>query len=137
MCKKNHFQWIFSFSARKHHKEKGYHHRGRCSELAKTLGAACDVQEDCSNINCNNTFEGQPVFLSVNINKCENPKSLEVRVRVLQLGLDWSNTFVSGDIITVPGFPFTREGIVSAEVYVKVELDESDDSKLKMKVGNN
>ena len=77
------------------------------------------------------------MFLSVNINKCENPKSLEVRVRVLQLGLDWSNTFVSGDIITVPGFPFTREGIVSAEVYVKVELDESDDSKLKMKVGNN
>ena len=54
---------------------------------------------------------------------------------VPDLGITWSNTYTSDDIVEVPGFTASLPDIFSAGVYVQVEFTNNDDTdNLNLKV---
>ena len=55
---------------------------------------------------------------------------------VPDLGITWSNTYTSDDIVKVPGFTTSLPGIFSAGVYVQAEFTNNDNTdNLNLKVG--
>ena len=56
-------------------------------------------------------------------------------MNVPDLGITWSNTYTSDDIVKVPGFTVSLPGIFSAGVYVQVGITNNDNTnQLRLKV---
>ena len=67
------------------------------------------------------------------VNKCDDPVSATASMNVPDLGITWSHTYTSNDIVAVPGFTVSLPSIFSAGVYVQVDLSD-DGSNINMKV---
>ena len=56
-------------------------------------------------------------------------------MNVADLGITWSHTYTSDDIVEVPGFTASLPGIFSAGVYVQVGITNNDNTnQLRLKV---
>ncbi|XP_067016995.1 uncharacterized protein [Acropora muricata] len=106
---------------------------GSCAGISSDLGDGCTISDDCSTITCNMKFAaGHQITFKLKVNKCENPISATASMTVPDLGISWSHTYTSDDIVAVPGYTYSI-GIVSAGVYVQVGLTDQG-STINMKV---
>lgn len=72
-------------------------------------------------------------FVGLQVNKCETPISVTASMTVPDLGISWSHTYTSDDIVAVPGYTFSYHDIISAGVYVQAGLSDQG-STINMKV---
>ena len=77
----------------------------------------CQIEGDCLSISCNVDFAGQKLGFSFAINKCDNPLTVSVGVKVSALNIDISHTQETGVKYPIPGLsvnvpPFGRAGLV-------------------------
>ena len=73
-------------------------------------------------------------FPALYVNKCQTPISATASMTVPDLGISWSHTYTSDDIVEVPGYTYSI-GIFSAGVYVQVGLTDKG-STINMKVSS-
>lgn len=104
-----------------------------CPGLSSDLGKGCTISEDCSTITCNMKFaDDHQITFKLKVNKCQNPISATASMTVPDLGISWSHTYTSDDIVEVPGYTYSI-GPFSAGVYVQVGLTDKG-STINMKV---
>ena len=103
-----------------------------CPSFAQALDKNCNVNDDCTKITCSERFVEKDITFSFDINKCADPVTVTTKMKVPDLGIYWTHTYTSGDIVAVPGFTVNLP-LVSGGVYVQVTLDSST-SKLQIKV---
>jgi len=72
-------------------------------------------------------------FITRQVNKCDDPVSVTTTMDVPDLRIAWSHTYISDDIVEVPGFTASLPS-VSAGVYVQVALTPKGD-ELRLTVG--
>lgn len=107
---------------------------GSCSGMSQTqLSEGCSISDDCSTITCNMNFVDEPITFKLKVNKCDEPVTVTASMDVPDLGVTWSHTYTSDDIIEVPGFTVSLPSIFSAGVYVQVGLTDNGD-RLHLKV---
>lgn len=109
---------------------------GYCSgspSSSLNLGDGCSMSDDCSTVTCNMNFADQQITFKLEVNKCDDPVSATASMNVPDLGITWSHTYTSNDIVAVPGFTVSLPSIFSAGVYVQVDLSD-DGSNINMKV---
>lgn len=107
---------------------------GSCSGMSQTqLSEGCSISDDCSTITCNMNFVDEPITFKLKVNKCDEPVTVTASMDVPDLGVTWSHTYTSDDIIEVPGFTVSLPSIFSAGVYVQVGLTDNGD-QLHLKV---
>ncbi|XP_067016855.1 uncharacterized protein [Acropora muricata] len=115
------------------HERITYGDSGSCPGLSTDLGKGCTISEDCSTITCNMKFaDDHQITFKLKVNKCETPISATASMTVPDLGISWSHTYTSDDIVEVPGYTYSI-GIFSAGVYVQVGLTDKG-STINMKV---
>ncbi|XP_078381678.1 uncharacterized protein LOC144664435 [Oculina patagonica] len=101
---------------------------GPCSTGShRTLNDGCSISDDCSTITCKMDFVYEPITFKLEINKCDDPVSVTASMDVPDLSITWSHTYTDDDIVEVPGFNASLPAVVSAGVYVQVELTANDD----------
>ncbi|XP_044170479.1 uncharacterized protein LOC122954493 [Acropora millepora] len=105
---------------------------GSCPGLSSDLAEGCSISDDCSTITCNMKFADHQITLKLKVNKCETPISVTASMTVPDLGISWSHTYTSDDIVEVPGYTFSLR-FLSAGVYVQVGLTDKG-STVNMKV---
>ena len=69
------------------------------------------------------------------VKKCDDPVSVTASMNVPNLDITWSHSYTSNDIVAVPGFTVSLPSILSAGVYVQVDLSD-DGSNINMKVSS-
>lgn len=128
------FGQMISMSAADYsHQRITYGDGGSCPGLSSDLGEGCTISEDCSTITCNMKFAADhQITFKLKVNKCKNPISATASMTVPDLGISWSHTYTSDDIVAVPGYTFSI-GPLSAGVYVQVGLTDQG-STINMKV---
>ena len=76
----------------------------KCPEiyLPRGLGGRCKVSDFCSNITCElNTFDKRATLI-FKINRCDDPITATVTVKIPRFDVDWSHTFKDGEKIKLP-----------------------------------
>lgn len=106
---------------------------GSCSGAGSSLAEGCSLSDDCSTITCNLRLDKEEITFKLQVNKCESPISATASVNVPDLGITWSHTYTSNDIVQVPGFTASFPSVLSAGLYVQVDLSD-DGFNVNMKV---
>nr|XP_058965603.1 uncharacterized protein LOC131792241 [Pocillopora verrucosa] len=103
--------------------------KDKCGSI--DLPESCTITGDCSQITCSSSFGGESSSLTVNINRCDEPVTVTINVKVREEDIDWTHVFTSGDELPVPGLREAK--IFGAELYIKASI-EPKDSTLTLKV---
>lgn len=101
--------------------------------LDMELPGDCSITADCLKITCKEKFVGKNAVVTVSLNRCDEPVTVSINVKMEEEGIDWTHVFTSGDEFSVPGWSFDLKGVGKAGLFVKVLLEPKDD-KLTLKV---
>lgn len=97
------------------------------------LPGDCTITSDCLKITCNAHFGGKTITLTVKVNRCDEPVTVTINVKVKGDDVDWTHVFTSGDELAVPGLGIDVKGVAKAGLFIRVKL-EPDDNILTVKV---
>lgn len=92
----------------------------------------CTITDDCLKITCSAHFGGKVSTLTVTVNRCDEPVTVSINVKVKDEDIDWTHVFTSGDELAVPGLGITVKN-VEAGMFIKTEI-ESENGMLTLKV---
>ncbi|XP_074633459.1 uncharacterized protein LOC141892169 [Acropora palmata] len=95
--------------------------------------SGCKITEDCLQLTCSTKVIDKEISLKMKVNRCDEPVTVTIDVKVESDNVEWSHVFTSGDEIPVPGLTYSAGGLAKAGLFVKVELQEGD-GKLTLKV---
>ncbi|KAL9965763.1 hypothetical protein ACROYT_G029607 [Oculina patagonica] len=102
----------------------------KCPEinLPSGLVGRCEVSDFCSNITCQVKAMNKRAIIIFKINRCEDPITATVTIRLHGYAADWSHTFKDGEVIELPtdsqsdgGFGGMAQVSVSLKVGLKKE----------------
>lgn len=99
--------------------------------VSMDLPGECTITSDCSQITCSMSLGGESSYLTVTINRCDEPITVTINVKVREEDIDWTHVFTSGDELPVPGLKEAK--IFGEELYIKASI-EPKDSTLTLKV---
>ena len=98
----------------------------KCPEinLPRGLGGKCEVSDFCSNITCEVNAMDTRATIIFKINRCDDPVTATVAIKLPGFSVDWSHTFKDGEEIELPtdgGLGAMGQVAVSLKVGLKKE----------------
>ena len=110
----------------------------KCPEinLPSALVGKCEVSDFCSNITCQVQVMKKRATIIFKINRCEDPITAKVTIKLHGYAADWSHTFKDGEVIEIPTDHQASEGfgaLGKVSVSLKVGL-KKEGKKLHFKV---
>lgn len=96
----------------------------KCPEinLPSGLVGRCEVSDFCSNITCQVKAMNKHATIIFKINRCEEPITATVTIKLPGYAADWSHTFKDGDVIEIPTHRSHAGGGFNAMAQVSVSL---------------
>ncbi|XP_015749077.1 PREDICTED: uncharacterized protein LOC107328849 [Acropora digitifera] len=106
----------------------------KCKNIKSESLSGCTITEDCLELTCSKTLIKKEISLKMKVNRCDEPVTVTIDVKVKKENVEWSHVFTSSDEVQVPGLTFSVAGLAKADLYVKVKLLD-EDGKFTFKIG--
>jgi len=81
-------------------------------------------------IKCESRFAGKKLSSTIKLETCRKKPKLKFNVKIVALGIDWTETFSHSEEVKIPGFSYLRSGI-----FLKIQLQSSENGYTNIKVG--
>ncbi|XP_067016249.1 uncharacterized protein [Acropora muricata] len=98
----------------------------KCKSIKSKSLSGCTISEDCLHLTCSMKIVRKDISLRVKLNRCAEPVTVTIDVKVESENLEWSHVFTSGVEVPVPRLTYNLGFIGKAGLYVKVELTDKD-----------
>ncbi|XP_078381676.1 uncharacterized protein LOC144664433 isoform X2 [Oculina patagonica] len=98
------------------------------------LPGDCSITADCLKITCSADFGGKTTTLTGTINRCDEPVTVTINVKIKGEDIDWTHVFTSGDELAVPGLGIDVKNIAKAGMFIRVTVEPEEDGMLTLKV---
>lgn len=107
-----------------HNVANGLAGKDKCA--SRDLPGDCSITGDCSQITCSTNYGGKTSTLKVTINRCDEPVTVTINVKVKEDDVDWTHVFTSGDKLAVPGLSIKVQNLIKAGLFIKTTIEPKD-----------